>query len=231
MQYDLLGTNYVINGSRKFGDLLSYFSPEENFCEIYAEESVRNLVHVFSDEGVVYEAGTSAYEAFSDLCSIYNIRMGVKDHAVLFEQYIAPSHKPVEFEFSQANGTIATDREIAIETTQFETPNDVVAVYNNNNVTLFGRATMPISSPIAPSKRQMYYGHKFDVRDMQPETQERINEFAQQELDRVANHNKLFKFSGLFIGQKAGTVGMFGYQDFYGNQIREKAQIQSMHIE
>ena len=229
MQYNLLGRNYAITGSRTFGSILDYMQPAENFTAIEADESVRNLVHVFSAEGVVYEAGSSAYECYSDVCSLYNVRMDVNGNAVLFEQYVKPSSKPVEFAFSQTNGTM--EGQLVINTTKYETINDVVAIYNNNDITLFGRATAPSSSPISPEKREQYYGEKYDIKDMQPVTQARINEIAQDYLNKNSNYNNVYEFAGLYVGKKPGTVGTIEYKDSTGASIVKKCLIQTMDIE
>lgn len=156
----------------------------------------------------IYEMGDPYLDDLFDICDVSGNRLDVDGHGRITigkytnPRYITPSW---DLDYDDPKSMIVNDG-IETSSTDYDTPNRAIVIYQNDNVEIYAYADAPSKYIFSSSQRGYIMAEVHQVNDMSPATAMNAQTLASQYLEEGLTGVTEYKLTSLYFPAHAGET-------------------------
>jgi hypothetical protein len=156
----------------------------------------------------VYEMGDSYLDDLFDICSASGNRLDVDGHGrITISKYTSPRYITAswDLDYDDPKSMITSDG-IETSSTDYDTPNRAIVIYQNDNVEIYAYADAPSRYIFSSAQRGYVTASVHQVSDMSPATKLNAQAMANRYLEEGLTGVTEYKLTALYFPAKAGET-------------------------
>ena len=156
----------------------------------------------------VYEMGDSYFSELIDICDRAGNRYDVDGHGrIVVSKYVSPKYITASWDlnYDDPRSMIQSDG-IDISSTDYDTPNRIIVIYQNDNTEIYAYADAPSTYVFSAAQRGYIMADVHSVSDMSPATLLHAQALSHQYLEESMTGTTEYKMRTMYFPGKIGET-------------------------